>query len=207
MSNGISARIASGLCAAFALAGCGGGSDGGIGGGGPAPGSATAEFSTTAEALAIVREVAVADAAPEFLIDLLPFDELDAALNIGCSNPGGSAQIVPGAPTVIEFNNCIDPSDGLTSIEGTLNGTIEYEFGFDSQVALEFIEVSYRDFSWDSSVLGLFEIDGDVGFESVDNLENVVFTITSNNLIFSNDGFAISIPSLLVVNQFFDDAA
>ena len=37
------------------------------------------------------------------------------------------------------------------------------------------------------------------------NTNNVVETITSNNLIFSNDGFAISIPSLLVVNQFFDD--
>ncbi len=206
MSNGISARIASGLIVAFAVSACGGGSDGGIGGGGPAPVNATAEFSTTPEALAIVREVAVADAAPEILIFdvLFAFDELDTALNIACSNPGGTAQLVLGTRQVLDFSNCIDLSDGVTTIEGTLNGTIEYEFGTDSQMALEFIDVSYRDFSWDSPV-GLFEIDGDVSFESVVNTNNVVETITSDNLVFSNDGFAISIPSLLVVNQFFDD--
>lgn len=206
MSNGISARITSGLLAAFAVAACGGGSDGGIGGGGPAPANATAEFSTTPEALAIVREVAVADAAPEILIFdvLLAFDELDPALSIACSNPGGTAQLVPGTRQALDFSNCIDLSDGITTIEGTLNGAIEYEFGTDSQMALEFIDVSYRNFSWDSPA-GFFEIDGDVSFESAVNTNSVVETITSDNLVFSNDGFAISIPSLLVVNQFFDD--
>jgi len=182
------------------LVACGGGGGSDLDGGGSAPVTATALFDNEAEAKAIVQEVVVADAAPEILIfDVFSeFNDFDGS-TVTCAS-GGNFEVVPGVPSTVTFNNCVDLSDGaLPTLEGTFNGQIAFEFSGTAPDAE--ISLTFSNFSWDSPA-GLFEIGGAVAWMYDENGAMVSETYTADRLIFSNDNFVSSIPDLMFAYEY-----